>query len=113
MTDHTLSAAAQVYAGYAPSHPAAVCGHGTLSIRRPTPSALPADPGTALHHAVWSGSLDAVSVLVEAGADLNRRDTIYDATPLGWAKYGEQETKDKSRAKQYAEIAAYLVEKGG
>jgi hypothetical protein len=52
---------------------------------------------TALHHAVWSGSLDAVQVLTEAGADLTRRDTIYDATPLGWAEYGKQD-----------EIAAYL-----
>jgi peptide-methionine (S)-S-oxide reductase len=71
--------------------------------------------GTALHHAVWSGSLDAVKVLVEAGADLNRRDTIYDATPLGWAEYGakEEEKKEESRAKQYREIAAYLREKGG
>ena len=69
--------------------------------------------GTALHHAVWSGSLDAVKVLVQAGADLNRRDTIYDGTPLGWAKYGEREQKAVSRAKRYAEIAAYLHENGG
>jgi ankyrin repeat protein len=53
--------------------------------------------GTALHHAVWSGSLAAVQVLVEAGADLRRRDTIHDATPLGWAEHGKRE-----------EIAAYL-----
>jgi ankyrin repeat protein len=52
---------------------------------------------TALHHAVWSGSLEAVRVLVEAGADLARRDTIYDAMPLGWAEYGKHD-----------EIAAYL-----
>jgi hypothetical protein len=62
---------------------------------------------------VWSGSLDAVKVLVEAGADLNRRDTIYDGTPIDWAKYAEREQKEVSRAKQYAEIAAYLHEKGG
>ena len=67
---------------------------------------------TALHHAVCSGSIDAVKVLVEAGADLTRRDTVYDATPLGWAAYYEQEQKDKSRAKQFTEIAAYLREKG-
>jgi peptide-methionine (S)-S-oxide reductase len=43
---------------------------------------------TALHHAVYSGSLDAVKVLVEAGADLDTKDTIYEGTPLGWAEYG-------------------------
>ena len=45
---------------------------------------------TALHHAVYSGSLDAVKVLVEAGADLDAKDRIYEATPLGWAEYGKQ-----------------------
>jgi len=75
-----------------------------------TVSAQTQSHASALHHAVWSGSLDAVKVLVEAGADLNRRDTIYDGTPLGWARHGEQGNKDES--KQYREIAAYLREKG-
>ena len=56
--------------------------------------------GTALHHAVDSRSLDAVRVLVEAGADRRARDRIYDGTPLGWAEY-----------LQRGEIAAYLREK--
>src|SRR2546427_4203076 len=46
---------------------------------------------TALHHAVWSGSLDAVKVLVEAGADLSKRGANHDGTPLGWAEYGQRE----------------------
>jgi hypothetical protein len=57
---------------------------------------------TALHHAVYSGSLDAVKVLVEAGADLDTKDTIYGGTPLGWAEYGKQ-----------VEIAEYLREQVG
>jgi ankyrin repeat protein len=57
---------------------------------------------TALHHAVYSGSLDAVKVLVEAGADLDTKDTIYAGTPLGWAEHGKQ-----------VEIAEFLREKGG
>lgn len=57
---------------------------------------------TALHHAVYSGSLDAVKVLVEAGAGLAAKDTIYGGTPLGWAEYGNQ-----------IAIAEYLREKGG
>lgn len=56
---------------------------------------------TALHHAVYSGSLDAVKVLVEAGAALDATDTVYAGTPLGWAEYGK-----------HAEIAEYLRERG-
>ena len=56
---------------------------------------------TALHHAVYSGSLDAVKVLVEAGADLDTKDTIYEGTPLGWAEHGKQ-----------VEIAEFLRERG-
>jgi hypothetical protein len=57
---------------------------------------------TALHHAVYSGSLDAVRVLVERGADLGAKDTVYGGTPLGWAEFGK-----------HAEIADYLRERGG
>jgi peptide-methionine (S)-S-oxide reductase len=42
---------------------------------------------TPLHHAVDSGSLEAVKLLVEAGARLDTRDHIYDGTPLDWAEY--------------------------
>src|SRR6185369_745071 len=55
--------------------------------------------GTALHHAVDSGSLDAVRVLVEAGADRKARDRLYQGTPLDWAEYLRR-----------VEIAAYLRE---
>jgi peptide-methionine (S)-S-oxide reductase len=44
---------------------------------------------TALHHAVHSGSLEAVRVLVEAGAALNAKDAVYGGTPLDWAEYGK------------------------
>jgi hypothetical protein len=60
---------------------------------------------TALHHAVSSGSIDAVRVLVEAGAALGVRDTVYDGTPLGWAEYSGEKP-------QYAAIATYLRNKG-
>jgi peptide-methionine (S)-S-oxide reductase len=56
---------------------------------------------TALHHAVYSGSLDAVKVLVEAGARVDTKDAIHEGTPLGWAEYGQQ-----------VEIAEFLREKG-
>jgi len=60
---------------------------------------------TALHHAVSSGSLEAVTVLVDGGADLRARDTAYHGTPLGWAEYS-------SGKPPYDEIAAYLREHG-
>lgn len=65
------------------------------------PSADLYSHATALHHAVSSGSLDAVKILVHAGAELNIRDTVYGSTPLGWAEYGKQQ-----------EIAAYLRDRG-
>lgn len=69
--------------------------------------------GTALHHAVWSGQLPAVQVLVEAGADLQQRDTIYSGTPLDWAKYAEGTTDDSAKQTAYQTIADYLRQKGG
>jgi len=58
---------------------------------------------TPLHHAVSSGSLDAVDVLVRAGADLDARDTAYNGTPLDWAEYSGGKP-------QFDAIAAYLRE---
>jgi hypothetical protein len=56
---------------------------------------------TALHHAVSSGSLETVAVLVDAGADLSVTDTAYHGTPLGWAEYSEGKP-------EYDAIADYL-----
>lgn len=63
--------------------------------------------GTPLHHAVCSGSLDAVKTLVEAGADVTRLDTAWNGTPLGWAEY-YVETAEPGRKPRYAEIASWL-----
>lgn len=79
-----------------------------LGLDPATCSAQNRSNGSALHHAVWSGSLDAVKVLVEAGADLQLRDTIYEGTPLGWAQHAEQGAKEEARARQYQAIGAYL-----
>lgn len=72
------------------------------------PSAGLYSHGTPLHHAVSSGSLEAVKLLVEAGADRNVIDTAWGGTPLGWAQYYLGETADNRPQKEYAEIAAYL-----
>lgn len=47
--------------------------------------------GTPLHHAVSSGSLEAVQVLVDAGAKLDTPDTAFQGTPLGWALHALQD----------------------
>lgn len=44
---------------------------------------------TAMHHAVMSGHLEMVKLLIELGADPLIRDTEFNGTPLDWANYGE------------------------
>lgn len=46
---------------------------------------------TPLHQAVWSGHESVVRLLVERGARIDMRDTIYQATPLGWATHGRRD----------------------
>lgn len=69
--------------------------------------------GTPLHHAVCSGSLEAVKMLVDAGARLGTKDTAWQATPLDWAGHYVEEAKDDAGRKRYQEIAAYLRAKEG
>jgi ankyrin repeat protein len=57
---------------------------------------------TPLHQAVAAGKDAVVRLLVEHGARLDIRDTIWNGTPLGWADYCGQ-----------PEIAAYLRAHGG
>jgi hypothetical protein len=67
---------------------------------------------TALHQAIWSGSLEAVKVLVAAGADLTLKDKIYGGTPIGWAMYMQEsgDLPDLNKEK-IAVIEAYLRSK--
>jgi ankyrin repeat protein len=63
-------------------------------------------PGThshspPLHQAIAAGHLNVVKLLLERGARLDIRDTIYHGTPLGWAEYCDQ-----------PEIAAFLRGQG-
>lgn len=67
--------------------------------------------GTPLHHAVCSGSLEAVKVLVEAGASINSVDTAWNGTPLGWALY-YVESVEPERRERYVGIAGYLRDQG-
>jgi len=64
---------------------------------------------TPLHQAVYSGNLEAVKLLVEAGARLDVPDKIYSGTPLGWALHmPSEEGMDEAAKKNYATIAGYL-----
>jgi ankyrin repeat protein len=56
---------------------------------------------TPLHHAALYGHTEVVELLVERGARLDLRDTIYDATPLGWARHAERH-----------EVEGFLVARG-
>jgi ankyrin repeat protein len=67
---------------------------------------------TPLHQAVQSASLDAVKLLVEAGAKPEATDKVYDGTPLGWALHLQSEAGNNEAAKQdFKRIAAYLRER--
>jgi ankyrin repeat protein len=56
---------------------------------------------TPLHQATLAGHDAVVRLLVERGARLDIKDTIYQGTPLGWARHGRQ-----------TEIVKYLEELG-
>jgi peptide-methionine (S)-S-oxide reductase len=77
-----------------------------VHLNAPTPDLY--SHGTPLHHAVSSGSLEAVEVLVRAGADLGARDSLWSGTPLGWAEHGMSESQAGRGGNEYAAIAAYL-----
>jgi ankyrin repeat protein len=57
---------------------------------------------TPLHQAVWSGHDVVVRLLVERGARLDIKDTMYEGTALGWAVFGGRTA-----------IADYLRAQGG
>jgi ankyrin repeat protein len=54
---------------------------------------------TPLHQAALAGHREAVKLLVEHGAKLDMRDTIWNATPAEWARHEKR-----------SEIEAYLRE---
>jgi len=64
---------------------------------------------TPLHQAVFSGSIEAVRLLVEAGARLDLKDKIYHSTPPGWAGYMlTDENLDETTRNNFTRIAEYL-----
>ena len=49
------------------------------------------DATTALHHAAFEGNDSLVDALLARGADLTRRDRVFDGNPAGWAHAGGHE----------------------
>jgi Ankyrin repeats (3 copies) len=45
---------------------------------------------TPLHEAAWNDDVETARTLIELGADPTIKDTQHDATPLGWAEYGDK-----------------------
>ena len=64
---------------------------------------------TPLHQAVYSGSLETVRILVEAGARLDRQDKVYSGTPPGWAEYMIAEEASEEDKPKFKEIRDYLL----
>jgi ankyrin repeat protein len=50
------------------------------------------DGSTALHEAAYSGRPDSVQHLLSHGADPDRRDSRFHATPLDWSRHARAET---------------------
>ena len=63
---------------------------------------------TALHQAVYSGSLESVKMLVAAGANLQAADNIYGGSPIGWAIHMQTEIQDEREKKKFREIELFL-----
>lgn len=77
-----------------------------VDLDRPSEDLFP--HATPLHHAVGSGSLESVKVLVTAGAGLNSQDTAWHGTPLARAEHYTGVHADDAETERYAAIAAYL-----
>jgi ankyrin repeat protein len=63
---------------------------------------------TPLHQAVVAGHEVVVRLLVERGARLDIKDTIYQGTPLGWAMYARQTEIEEYLRAHGAKTAAEL-----
>lgn len=77
----------------------------------PQPSSGFHSHATALHQAVYSGSMTCVKMLVDVGADITAKDKIYKGTPLEWAHHLQAGDEKLLEKQNYVEIAKFLQSK--
>lgn len=65
---------------------------------------------TALHAASYLGDAESVKALIQAGADLEAKDTEYQGTPLGWVDHAAMNGFRKEG--DYVACAKLLLEAG-
>ena len=68
--------------------------------------------GTALHAAAYSGSADAVRLLIDRGANLEARDATWDSPPLDWAAVGSGERPATNPSPDWVAAVRALLEAG-
>jgi ankyrin repeat protein len=91
---------------------AAVRAGDVAAVRKLLADGVPVDTKfrydrTALSFACDRGHLEVVKLLLESGADVNAKDTFYNATPLAWAS-----SPAMARKPQHAEIVGLLLKRG-
>jgi ankyrin repeat protein len=76
--------------------PAAAADGNLPAVRRMLRAGWPVDipgpdGGTALHWAAFQGNAEMVREILQYAPDRSRLDSSYQATPLGWARYGAEQ----------------------
>lgn len=67
--------------------------------------------GTALHWASWHGDAQSVELLLQRKAPLETKDADFQATPLGWAMHGSENSWHRKEG-NYPEVARLLLKAG-
>ena len=67
--------------------------------------------GTALHWSAWHGNLEAVRAILSYKPDLNNTKNDFNASPLGWALHGSQNSWLRKTGK-YPEVVKSLLDAG-
>lgn len=66
---------------------------------------------SSLHWSCWHGDIDSVKLLLSCNAPLELTDADFNATPLGWAMHGSENSWHREQG-NYAEVARLLLKAG-
>lgn len=67
---------------------------------------------TALHAAAYSGTADTTRLLLDRGADVEARDTMWNSTPLEWAAVGSGERPTNVPNPDWSQTVRALLDRG-